>query len=250
MHRRSQGSQALIPFDPEIEAAACRRSREARRKRQAKVSMAEDHRVLRDYALPQASGITSSIVSPAVKANNFKLSPTLISFVERQQFAGHPSENHNANLRKFLAKCDTIKINGASSDAIRLRLFPFSLRDRASDWLQNTEPNAFTTWEMLSKALLSKYFPPGKTAKLRAEITSFIQRDGQSLYEAWERYKDLQRQFLHHAVPDWLLIQTFYNGLEQSVKISIDAAAGGAFMEKSKEAAKALLEEMASNNYH
>jgi len=212
--------------------------------------MGEDHRVLRDYALPQASGITSSIVSPAVEANNFELSPALISLVEREQFAGHPSEDPNAHLRKFLAKCDTIKINGASSDAIRLRVFPFSLRDRASDWLQNMEPNAFTTWETLSKAFLSKYFPPGKIAKLRAEITSFIQRHRESLYEAWERFKDLQRQCPHHAVPDWLLIQTFYNGLEQSVKISIDAATGGALMGNSIEAAKALLEEMASNNYH
>jgi len=176
--------------------------------------MAEDHQVLRDYALPQASGNTSSIVSPAVEANNFELCPTLISFVERDQFPAYPSENPNAHLRKFLAKCDTIKINGASSDAIRLRHFPFSLRDEASDWLQNEEPNSFTTWDMLSKAFLSKYFSPGKTAKLRTEITSFIQRDGKSLCEAWERYKDLPRQCTHHAVPDWLLIQTFYNGLE------------------------------------
>jgi len=55
--------------------------------------MAEDHRVLRDYALPQASGITSSIVSPTVEANNFELSPALISCVELEQFVGNPSEN-------------------------------------------------------------------------------------------------------------------------------------------------------------
>ena len=53
----------------------------------------------------------------------------------------------------------------------------------------------------------------------------------------------------HHGVPNWLLIQTFYNGLERSVKILIDAAAGGALMGKSIEAAKALLEKMTSNNY-
>jgi len=34
------------------------------------------------------------------------------------------------------------------------------------------------------------------------------------------------------------------------VKISVDTAAGGALMGKSIEAAKALLKEMASNNYH
>jgi len=85
---------------------------------------------------------------------------------------------------------------------------------------------------------------------MRTEITSFSQQEGEPLYEAWERFKDLQRQCPHHGFPDWLLIQIFYNGLEQSMKISIDAAVGGAFMGKSIEVAKALLEEMASNNYH
>ena len=124
------------------------------------------------------------------------------------------------------------------------------MRDRASDWLQNEEFNLFATWEVLSKAFLSKYFPPGKTAKLRTKITSSTQQEREPLYEAWERFKDLQRQCPHHGFPDWLLIQIFYNGLEQSMKISIDAAVGGAFMGKSIEVAKALLEEMASNNYH
>jgi len=198
----------------------------------------EDHRVPRDYALPQASGITLSIISQVIKANNFELNPALISFVERDQFNGYPSNNPNADLRKFLVKCDTIKLNGISADAIRLRLFPFSLRDRASDWLLNEEPNLFTTWEVLSKAFLSKYFPPGKTAKLSTDITSFAQQDSESLYEAWEGFKDLQCQCPHHRVPDWLLIQTFYNGLERSVKISVDAATGGALMGKSIEPVK------------
>jgi len=51
-------------------------------------------------------------------------------------------------------------------------------------------------------------------------------------------------------VPDWLFISTFYNGLEQSVKISVDATTGQALMGKSIEAAKTLLDEMAFNNYH
>ena len=84
--------------------------------------MAEDNRVLRDYALPQALGVTSSIVSPAVEANNFELRPALISFMEREQFGEHPSENSNAHLHKFLVKCDTITFNGLSINAIRLAL--------------------------------------------------------------------------------------------------------------------------------
>ena len=125
MHRRSQGNQNLVSLNPEIEAAAHRRHGEARRKKRAEVEMAgQDQRVLRDYALSQASGVTSSILNPTVEANNFKLSPTIITFMEWGQLGGHPADNPNAHLRKFLAKCDTIKINGVSTEAIRLRL-PF-----------------------------------------------------------------------------------------------------------------------------
>jgi len=110
MHRRSQRDQDLIPLDPEIEAAACWRSGEARRrKKEAAVMAQEDNRVLRDYAMPQASGVTSSIVSPAIEANNFELNPALIGFVERDQFGGYLSDNPNTHLRKFLVKSDTIK---------------------------------------------------------------------------------------------------------------------------------------------
>jgi len=45
------------------------------------------------------------------------------------------------------------------------------------------------------------------------------------------------------------LIQTFYNGLEQNLKMSIDAAAGGTLIGKSIDATKALLEDMVANNY-
>ena len=123
-------------------------------------------------------------------------------------------ENPHIQLHNFLVKCDTIKLNGVSANAIRSRLFPFSFKDKASDWLKNKESNLFTSWEALLKAFLSKYFLLGKSAKLMADITSFTQQDGESLYEASERFKDLQHQCPHHRVLDWLLFQTFYNGLD------------------------------------
>jgi len=68
--------------------------------------------------MPQSLGITSTIVNPAVEVNNFELRPALISLVERDQFGGHPSKKPNMHLCNFLAKCDTVKLNGVSTDAI------------------------------------------------------------------------------------------------------------------------------------
>jgi len=52
----------------------------------------QDSKVLLDYALPQASGITSSIVNLVVEANNFELQPMLVCFVKKDQFGGHPTK--------------------------------------------------------------------------------------------------------------------------------------------------------------
>ncbi|XP_052177527.1 uncharacterized protein LOC127791584 [Diospyros lotus] len=194
-------------------------------------------------------GAQASILRPAVNANYFEIRPGLIQMVQQGQFGGNPTEDPNEHLANILEICDTIKMNGISEDAIRLRLFPFSLRDKAKVWLNSKAPNSFTTWAAVSQAFLSKYFPPGKTAKLRNDITSFVQFDGESLYEASERFKELQRRCPHYGLPNSLIVQTFYNGLSHLVRITIDAVARGALMGKSTEDACELLEEMASNNY-
>ena len=75
-------------------------------------------------------------------------------------------------------------MNGVSADAIRLRLFPFSLRDKAKLWLSSLAPNSITSWDLLSKAFLTKYYPPGKTAKYGQDLAGFRQQQGESLYEA------------------------------------------------------------------
>ena len=52
-----------------------------------------------------------------------------------------------------------------------------------------------------------------------------------------------------HGLPDWLFVQTFYNGLNYPTKINIDATAGETLMGKSTEDAQALIGEMTFNNY-
>ncbi|XP_075475877.1 LOW QUALITY PROTEIN: uncharacterized protein LOC142514366 [Primulina tabacum] len=139
------------------------------------------------------------------------------------QFGESALDDPNSHIADFLEICDTFKFNGVSDDAVRLRLFPFSLRDKAKSWLNCLPVGSITTWEDMAKAFLIKYFPPSKTMKLRADITTFAQYEQESLYQAWERYKDLLRRY---------------------------AAACGNLLRKTAEEGYELLEEMATSSYH
>ncbi|WRX26276.1 Retrotransposon gag domain - like 10 [Theobroma cacao] len=151
------------------------------------------------------------------------------------QFGGLPNDDLNAHIVNFLEICDTFKANGVTDDAIRLRLFPFSLRNKAKSWLNSLLAGSINTWDDLAQNFLAKFFPLAKSAMMRNDITSFMQFDSESLYEAWERYKDLMRRCPHHGLPKWLQVQTFYNGLLRPFRTTIDAAARGALMRHSND---------------
>ncbi|KAJ8633022.1 hypothetical protein MRB53_026358 [Persea americana] len=165
----------------------------------------EEQKSLRDYALPLVTEIQSSIQRPAINANSFKIKPGTIQMLHNSvQFGGLPNNDPNEHLISFLEICDTFKCHGISEEAIRLRLFPFILRDKAKSWPHSLPPGSITTWADLAQKFLAKLFPPTKIARMRNDITSFAQHDSETLYEAWERFKDLLRKCPDHGIPEWL----------------------------------------------
>ncbi|XP_068662913.1 uncharacterized protein [Aristolochia californica] len=206
-------------------------------------------RTLKDYVRPVVNDNYSGIRCQTINANNFELKPALISMVQRAQFSGLPIDDPNIHLVIFLEICHTLKINGVTEDTIRLRLFPFSLRDKARGWLQSLQLESITSWQNMAENFLAKFFQPAKTAQLMSEIGQFKQNDFESLYEAWEGYKNFIRRCPQHGFPDWLQVQMFYNGLNEQTRTIVDAASGGTLMSKTVEGATSLFEEMASNNY-
>ncbi|XP_050893878.1 uncharacterized protein LOC127100667 [Lathyrus oleraceus] len=127
--------------------------------------MAEDHnrRPLKEFAQPSDEEPSSSIENPAIPTNNFKLKPSLLQLVQQNQYTGLTKENPNQHLKVFIQLADTFKTNGASPEAIRLRLFPFSLRDRAQSWLDDPKPLECNS--IAENKLAKKEKDPGKFSK-------------------------------------------------------------------------------------
>ncbi|GJZ70973.1 MAK10-like protein [Tanacetum coccineum] len=99
-------------------------------------------------------------------------------------------------------RSDTIR------ERTRLRLFQFSFRDQASNWLERLPAGSITTWEDLTTHFLAQFFPPGRTTKLRNDILMFQQHQGESLSEAWTHFKDLLQKLRDkNAKESWALLE-------------------------------------------
>ena len=202
--------------------------------------------LLEDFALPPTV-VQSAIRRPPIQENNFEMKGVTLQILYNIQFHGLLSENPNAHLISFIEVCDTIKCDGVTEEALKLRLFPLSLSDRAKQWLTSQPPNSITSWNDLVQKVLTKFFPPAKIAQLVQEINTFRQFEGENFAEAWERFHKILRIYPHHRLTRWMQVHMFYNGLSDSARTIIDASAGGALMKKTTDQAYEILEDTTTN---
>ena len=107
---------------------------------------------MEDFWRPIIQEEYSVIRQPTMDANNFELKPALITMVQQHQFTGHPTEDPNEHLIRFLRMANTVKLNGVRPEVIKLHIFPFSLRDITATWYESLPYGSVDTWEELVEA--------------------------------------------------------------------------------------------------
>nr|GEZ92109.1 hypothetical protein [Tanacetum cinerariifolium] len=167
----------------------------------------------------------SPIVYPAAAngaMSNFKIQPNLIAILP--VFRGH--EEPYAHLREFYSIADRYQVNNTTKDGVRLRLFPFSLKDQAKAWFTSLEPGSIHSWSEIQSAFFDEFYSISKTAAVRNMIKSFRRIPGEQFHEAFSRLKELLRTFPHHDVPKWELVKVFYDGLDYHNQQFVMATSG------------------------
>jgi len=101
-----------------------------------------------------------------------------------------------------------------SSDYVSLTFLPHLLLGAARKWLNLEPPNSITTWNYLENKFLSRFFPSGKSTRLMSEILSFKQKNGEDMYQAWARFKQLLNACPHHYQANVVLVHTFLKGFD------------------------------------
>ncbi|XP_013624416.1 PREDICTED: uncharacterized protein LOC106330506 [Brassica oleracea var. oleracea] len=131
-------------------------------------------------------------------------------------------------------------MNGVSEDAFKLKLFPFSLGDKAHQWEKTLPSATVTTWDECKRAFLDKFFSTSRTAKIRNEIYGFQQKSLERFSEAWERFKGYWSQCPHHGFSKVSLLSTFYREALSQCRNRLDTASNGFFLGRTEEEAEEL----------
>ncbi|GJX95123.1 zinc finger, CCHC-type containing protein [Tanacetum coccineum] len=178
-------------------------------------------RTIGDYSKPSHKGYRNTIELP-VGNNMVPLRSDIIRLVQNGcSFHELRSEDPNQHLKDFLKLMDSLDLDGS-----------------------------ITTWEDLTTRFLAQFFPPGRTAKLRNDILMFQQHHGESLSEAWTRFKDLLQKVPHHGIDLWLQVQIFYDHVNPVTRRTIDQSAGGKLRDRNAKESWALLEDLALYDNH
>ncbi|RVW73068.1 Transposon Ty3-G Gag-Pol polyprotein [Vitis vinifera] len=166
-----------------------------------------EFRSMRDRMHPPRMSAPSCIVPPT---EQLVIRPYLVPLLPT--FHGMESENPYAHIKEFEDVCNTFQEGGASIDLMRLKLFPFTLKDKAKIWLNSLRPRSIRSWTDLQAEFLKKFFPTHRTNGLKRQISNFSAKENEKFYECWERYMEAINACPHHGFDTWLLVSYFYDG--------------------------------------
>ncbi|XP_010246769.1 PREDICTED: uncharacterized protein LOC104589977 [Nelumbo nucifera] len=145
----------------------------------ARISDAQPGKLKEYFTLTQYNH-SSYIQLPDTQALQYEIKSSTIQMLP--SFYRNLSEDPYKHIDEFLEICSTVRIQNFNDDALRLTLFPFSLKDKAKHWqmvdascggafMSKSEDEAYALFETLSEnsinnASLYSYEPSKRVGAL------------------------------------------------------------------------------------
>ncbi|KAM1611598.1 hypothetical protein ACFX1Z_000369 [Malus domestica] len=250
--RRARNQQDPQPSQPalDLEEDKVEEQEEATTRTFEEVQdMAVDNRTIKELS---ASGLDNALPlciqyprAAQNKTDEFELKSSLLHHIPK--FHGLSMEDPNKHLKEFEVVCSSMTPVNVDGSILKMKAFPFSLLEKAKDWLYELAPGTVTSWESMKRAFLEKFFPTSRVILLRKRISGIQQNQGESFPTYYEHFKTLVASCPQHQMKEELLLQYFYEGLLPIECQMLDASAGEALVDKTPMAAKTLIANRALN---
>ncbi|CAN6571353.1 unnamed protein product [Malus baccata var. baccata] len=203
-----------------------------------------DNRTLKELATLNTDQQPLCITYPNAEGG-FELKSGMIHYLPK--FYGFSTKDANKHLKEFHVVCSRMRPSNVDEEQVKLSVFSFTLEAKAKEWLYNLPPGSMNTWNQVKQAFLEQYFPATKAASIRKDICAIRQQHGEPFGDYYEWFTHSVASCPNHQISKHLLLQYFYEGLCGTDRVMLDAASGGAFMDKTPTNVKALLKNIAGN---
>uniref|UniRef100_A0A2N9EG65 Retrotransposon gag domain-containing protein n=1 Tax=Fagus sylvatica TaxID=28930 RepID=A0A2N9EG65_FAGSY len=117
----------------------------------------------------------------------------------------HPTQSSIPSCIMFPLNAPHVESNKNVIETAKLRFFPFSLKDKAKGWLYTLKPRSIGSWGEMTQEFYKKFFPPHKVQQVKRKISNFAQGNDETLFMAWERFKDTYNFYSTHGYDTWRL---------------------------------------------
>ncbi|CAN6571001.1 unnamed protein product [Malus baccata var. baccata] len=144
-------------------------------------NVAADNQTIKE---PSASGLDNAAplciqypMAALRKTDEFELKSSLLHHIPK--FNGMSMEDPNKHMKEFEVVCSSMTHVNVDGSIMKIKAFPFSLLEKAKDWLYELAPGTVTSWESMKRAFLEKFFPTFQVILLRKRINGIQQnQDG------------------------------------------------------------------------
>ncbi|GJR20788.1 hypothetical protein Tco_0969315 [Tanacetum coccineum] len=174
---------------------------------------------MEQYMSKTQTNYGSGVARPKIdNKDQFELKGQFLKELQENIFSGSDNEEANEHIEKVLKIVDLFHVPNITEDQLMLRVFPI--------------------------------FLTGAATKKMEEINNFQQEPDETLYQAWECFKELLMKCHQHYLTEMQEVILFYNGLDVPTRQILDSR--GVVPTKTAEDAKKAIQEMAeySQKWH
>ncbi|GKC93592.1 reverse transcriptase domain-containing protein [Tanacetum coccineum] len=166
---------------------------------------------MEQYMIKTRTDYGSGVARPKIyNKDQFELKGQFLKELRENTFSGSDNEDANEHIEKVLTIVDLLHVPNITED--------------------------------LKTKFLNKYCPPGRIAKKMEKINNFQQEPDETLYQAWERFKELLMKCPKHYLTEMQEVILFYNGLDVPTRHILDSR--GVVPTKTATDAKIAIQEM------
>jgi hypothetical protein len=97
------------------------------------------------------------IVYPDVKGIEYEIDPKLLVMIQNNAFSREEHEDPSVHLNRVNDTCEVVGLRNSPKYFLLLKLFRWSLKDKAFQWLQALPRNTIASWKDCIKEFMNRY---------------------------------------------------------------------------------------------